>query len=202
MSDAAALKVIVIGATGVGKTSLINAHFGRGLSDIHQQTMVAIVSSIEVIIPVGRKVVLNVWDTAGQERFQNMNKAYYQGAQIALVCYDQGQIDTIPVWVGRAREFVPDCVVFLVATKKDLWASDPNAQTRIKETSEHYKKELGVADVYFTSARNDAGSIELLFEAAAAVIDIIAPTPTVNTMTLSETPRRRVEKETVRSCHC
>jgi GTPase SAR1 family protein len=69
MSDALALKVIVIDSTGAGKTSLISAHLGQNVCKAHHSTLIAIVSQVDVALPGGQRVVLNVWDTCGQERY-------------------------------------------------------------------------------------------------------------------------------------
>jgi GTPase SAR1 family protein len=128
-----------------------------------------------------------------------MNRSYYQGAQIAFVCYDRDTINTAPVWVHHTRELVPDCVVFLVATKRDVYEADPDADAEVRNTSERYKMELGATDIYYTSALNDVGSIKLLFEAAAAAIDIIDPTAVTE---LSAAPQPQPGGKTGRECGC
>ncbi|CAD6943865.1 unnamed protein product [Tilletia laevis] len=72
------LKVIILGDSGVGKTSLMN------------QFMVD-----------DRLVTMQLWDTAGQERFQSLGVAFYRGADCCVLVYDVNNsksFDTLDSW--------------------------------------------------------------------------------------------------------
>ena len=62
------IKLVVIGDSGVGKSSLIN-YFDKGLFfSKHQPTIGADFANKEITIE-DKTAVLQIWDTAGQERF-------------------------------------------------------------------------------------------------------------------------------------
>jgi GTPase SAR1 family protein len=110
------------------------------------------------------KVSLNIWDTAGQERYQSISQMFYRDSQIAFVCYDPENFETIDTWVDQLRSIVSDCIVFLVATKADLLnVADFEAarqKGRVKAQA------IGAERHLITSARTGMGVKELFTEAA------------------------------------
>ncbi|GAA0140986.1 small GTPase [Lithospermum erythrorhizon] len=81
------LKVIVLGDSGVGKTSLMNQYVHKKFSQQYKATIGADFVTKELIID-DRHVTLQVWDTAGQERFQSLGVAFYRGADCCVLVYD------------------------------------------------------------------------------------------------------------------
>uniref|UniRef100_A0A914RNK3 Uncharacterized protein n=1 Tax=Parascaris equorum TaxID=6256 RepID=A0A914RNK3_PAREQ len=81
------VKVVIVGSTGVGKTSIVMRLDGQGFSSKVSSTLGAsfIVSSFLVS---GRRIELQIWDTAGQERYMSMVPMYVRNAVAALVVYD------------------------------------------------------------------------------------------------------------------
>uniref|UniRef100_A0A7E4UUK4 Ras-related protein Rab-19 n=1 Tax=Panagrellus redivivus TaxID=6233 RepID=A0A7E4UUK4_PANRE len=85
----ATAKVVVLGNSGVGKTSIIYSH-RFNLSGVQHHTATIGASYVKVLVDVGdnRQVQLQVWDTAGQERFRCMVPMYTRNAAAAFVFYD------------------------------------------------------------------------------------------------------------------
>lgn len=81
------LKVIVLGDSGVGKTSLMNQFVNKKFSNQYKATIGADFLTKEVMVD-DRMVTLQVWDTAGQERFQSLGVAFYRGADCCVLVYD------------------------------------------------------------------------------------------------------------------
>ena len=63
------LKVIILGDSGVGKTSLMNQYVNKRFTSQYKATIGADFLPKEVMID-DKLVTLQIWDTAGQERFQ------------------------------------------------------------------------------------------------------------------------------------
>eukprot|EP01083_Nonionella_stella_P152891 490543_1 len=81
------LKVIVLGDSGVGKTSLMSRWVHKKFDGRYKATIGADFLTKE--IPVGDKLVsIQVWDTAGQERFASLGVAFYRGADAVILVYD------------------------------------------------------------------------------------------------------------------
>merc|ERR1712130_265387 len=80
------LKVIILGDSGVGKTSLMNQYVNKKFSNQYEATIGADFLTKEVQVD-DRLVTMQIWDTAGQERFQSLGVAFYRGADCCvLVC--------------------------------------------------------------------------------------------------------------------
>ncbi|CAF2745960.1 unnamed protein product [Rotaria sp. Silwood2] len=86
------LKIIILGDSGVGKTSLMNQFVLHKFSNDYKATIGANFLTKEVQID-NRLVTMQIWDTAGQERFQSLGVSYYRGADCCvLVQTRQAQI--------------------------------------------------------------------------------------------------------------
>ena len=81
------LKILIIGESGVGKSSLL-LRFTDDQFDPDQEATIGVDFKVKVIDNNGNKVKLAIWDTAGQERFRTLTPSYYRGAQGAILVYD------------------------------------------------------------------------------------------------------------------
>ena len=81
------VKVVAIGDSGVGKTSLIQMFEQSKFTDNFKPTIGADFSNKEVVID-GKVCTLQIWDTAGQERYQSLGTAFYSGADCCFLVYD------------------------------------------------------------------------------------------------------------------
>ena len=95
-------KILLIGDSGVGKSSLLlrftevlisNSCIKFGVSMLKDTFSEAYISTVGVDFKIktlelgGRAVKLQIWDTAGQERFRTITSSYYRGAQV-VQCTD------------------------------------------------------------------------------------------------------------------
>jgi len=81
------LKVIILGDSGVGKTSLMNQFVNDKFSKQYKATIGADFLTKEILID-DKLVTMQIWDTAGQERFQSLGVAFYRGADSCILVYD------------------------------------------------------------------------------------------------------------------
>ena len=81
------VKVVAIGDSGVGKTSLIQMFEHTRFTENFKPTIGADFSNKEITID-GKIVMLQIWDTAGQERYQSLGTAFYRGADCCFLVYD------------------------------------------------------------------------------------------------------------------
>lgn len=80
-------KVIILGSSGVGKTSLMERYVASRFSAQYKITVGADFSTKDVTVD-GELITLQIWDTAGQERFQSLGVAFYRGADACVLVYD------------------------------------------------------------------------------------------------------------------
>lgn len=81
------LKIVILGDSGVGKTTLLQQYLNGKTSGQSKPTIGADFSKREIMID-NTVVTLQIWDTAGQEKFQSLGYAFYRGADCCALCYD------------------------------------------------------------------------------------------------------------------
>jgi Ras-related protein Rab-7A len=97
------LKVIILGDSGVGKTSLMNKFVNDKFSKQYKATIGADFLTKEILID-DKLITMQIWDTAGQERFQSLGVAFYRGADSCILVYDitdQKSFDSLDLWMDE-----------------------------------------------------------------------------------------------------
>ena len=176
--DRRPLKIILVGSSGVGKTSLINSFFDHSYESEQQPTVAPSFCGATLQIGDGSKVDLQIWDTAGQERYQSIGGMFYRESDIAFVCFDRENIETIPSWIARVRAQVSDCAIFLVLTKSDL--IDEAAMVKTRQDIDAAANDAKAAKVFVTSAAKGINVKQLFSEAAEYINVICKPAPALS----------------------
>jgi small GTP-binding protein len=99
-------KVVFLGESLVGKTSIISAYSHDDFSDDYLPTVGAHFSVHNIVIG-SNEVKLKVWDTAGQERFRALTPMYYKDSHIAVVVFavdDQLSFEKVTEWIETVRK--------------------------------------------------------------------------------------------------
>ncbi len=116
-------KLIVVGDSGVGKTSLLNRICNNKVIEENTPTIGVEFQSKLQMIDNGEMVKCQMWDTAGQENFAPIIKTYYKGSAGAILCFDtteRNPIHKIDYWydeIIKNSSNVPQIIV--VGTKID-----------------------------------------------------------------------------------
>lgn len=87
------LKILIIGESGVGKSSLL-LRFVEDNFDPSQALTIGVDFKTKKITVDDNTVKLAIWDTAGQERFRTLTPSYYRDAQGAVLVYDVTSVQT------------------------------------------------------------------------------------------------------------
>ena len=118
------VKIILLGESHVGKTSLISAFNG----DKFEEDIISTIcfSSIKKDITINNiKYKIEIWDTAGQERYRSVNQLFIKGSQIVIFVYDITNKDSfskLSFWVNYVRDLLSIDVVYgVVGNKMDLF---------------------------------------------------------------------------------
>lgn len=121
-SDIRTHKVVILGDSNVGKTSLVG-RFLYHKFDPTSQT-IGLEFATKVLKVANKGVMLHIWDCAGAQCFRSIIQGYYKQASGALVCFDvcdRKSFDSLPEFIKTFREHSdPDSVVIVVANKVDL----------------------------------------------------------------------------------
>ncbi|KAL9228096.1 hypothetical protein vseg_003710 [Gypsophila vaccaria] len=119
----AAFKILLIGDSGVGKSSLLVTLISDHLDDL--PPTIGVDFKIKMLTVGGKKLKLTIWDTAGQEKFRTLTSSYYRGAQGIVLVYDVTRRETFSnlsdVWAKEVELYSTnqDCVKMLVGNKVD-----------------------------------------------------------------------------------
>jgi len=117
------LKLLIIGETGVGKSSLL-LRFVDDRFDPEQPATIGVDFKVKTIAIQGNRVKLAIWDTAGQERFRTLTPSYYRGAQGVIFVYDvtsRQTFERLQHWLNELETYCtkPDLIKMLVGNKID-----------------------------------------------------------------------------------
>uniref|UniRef100_A0A663FB47 Ras-related protein Rab-7b n=1 Tax=Aquila chrysaetos chrysaetos TaxID=223781 RepID=A0A663FB47_AQUCH len=81
------LKIIIIGALGVGKTSLLHQYVHKTFYEDYRTTLGASILT-KVLAVDNTPLKLQIWDTGGQERFRSMVSTFYKGSDGCVLAFD------------------------------------------------------------------------------------------------------------------
>eukprot|EP01114_Cavostelium_apophysatum_P015041 TRINITY_DN4023_c0_g1_i1.p1 TRINITY_DN4023_c0_g1~~TRINITY_DN4023_c0_g1_i1.p1 ORF type:complete len:207 (-),score=24.02 TRINITY_DN4023_c0_g1_i1:43-663(-) len=162
-------KVVLLGDSGVGKTSLV-MRYVQGTCAPEQNSTIGASFMTKRMFLNNWKVKLQIWDTAGQERFRSMTPMYYRGANAAILVYDMTQaqsFESVKDWVRELNTNVNDEIVIAIAGNKcDLVDKDGAISSQVKEYAESID-----AMCFETSALTDRGVEDLFFAIAKRMIE-------------------------------
>ncbi|KAF0311740.1 Ras-related protein Rab-18-B [Amphibalanus amphitrite] len=120
----ATLKILIIGESGAGKSSLL-LRFVDNTFDPDQSATIGVDFKVKTINVDGNKVKLAIWDTAGQERFRTLTPSYYRGAQGVILVYDvcsRASFTKLDMWLNELQTYAnrTNIVKMLVGNKIDM----------------------------------------------------------------------------------
>ena len=82
-NNALSCKVVLLGESGVGKTSIISRYTTNTFSSILMSTTGASFAAKTMMLEEeNQSVKFEIWDTAGQERYRALAKVFYKNASV------------------------------------------------------------------------------------------------------------------------
>jgi Ras-related protein Rab-8A len=161
------IKLLMIGDSSVGKTSILNKYVTNKFTD-EFTTTIGIDFHIKRIAVNNKIVKLQLWDTAGQERFRSVTIGYFRGAQGALVVYDitnRESFKNIKKWMEDIdKNCYNGIIIFLVGNKID------EIQNRKVSTEEGEELGKKYNINYFECSAKTGKNIEELYFNIATII--------------------------------
>ena len=147
------IKVILVGESGTGKTSLINIAMGMKFVEGTELSTSAATFVTKIIKIGGKSYTLNLWDTIGQEKFRSLTKIFIKDSKIVIFVYDITRLDSfkeLNYWFKTIQDVLGDTAVLGIAgNKHDLFMKEEVKE----EVAEKYAEEKGVP-FKLTSAKN------------------------------------------------
>ena len=157
-------KVIIIGDSAVGKTSL-SYMATKGLF-LEQSKATIGFDIFNYVAKINDVIIkLQIWDTCGLEEFNSCTTSLYKDASLAIVVYsivNHKTFDNVPNWVNLVKKHAsPETLIFLVGNKSDL----ENERQVSKEDCKQIKEEQKFEFFTETSAKDNIYVQELFQEA-------------------------------------
>lgn len=156
-----ACKVVLIGESGVGKSSIISRYTKDSFLTSLASTTGACFSSKTITIGNNKEINFEIWDTAGQERYRSLTKVFYKSANVCLLVYDITRKDSYDeikdYWIDEIKENASQEVILaIIGNKSDLYEYEQVS----KKEAMNYANEIG-AFFKLTSAKNNVGIDEI-----------------------------------------
>ncbi|CAL5977227.1 Rab1a [Hexamita inflata] len=163
------IKVVLLGASSAGKTSLAIRLTRKTFSESTASTIGMAFQKASMIID-NKNVNFEIWDTAGQEKYSSLTPIYYRQAQVIIVVYDvqeQSSYEKAQFWINEVQQSEENKIIILCANKCDVdykhWAVS-------SETSEQYALTKGLK-LYKTSAKTGLNVEQIFTDIARQVGD-------------------------------
>jgi Ras-related protein Rab-1A len=137
------VKVILLGNSGVGKTSLINICLDAGYKVDSNSNNIPTISGYyiqKVIECDGKKYILDLWDTAGQEAYLGITKLFFKGSEIIIFVYDVSALNSyndLKNWIEMTEEIIDNKhICAIVGNKNDLYLEAKITEEEAKKFAE------------------------------------------------------------------
>ncbi|EAX91077.1 small GTP-binding protein, putative [Trichomonas vaginalis G3] len=143
-------RIIAVGDSGVGKTSLIHRIKSGTFLDQTVPTIGAGVNPIDVEVD-GKVISFQFWDTAGQEMYRNIIPIYYKGAIAAVVVFsmeDPNSFKNVDMWLHQIRENSSENIIIVIVGNK----TDAIPLAISEDDAKKWAKSNGYT-IFFTSAK-------------------------------------------------
>ena len=163
------IKVILIGESGTGKTSLINATTGLGFNENIETTTSNTFSTKKVAVG-GDEITVNLWDTIGQEKFRSLTKIFVKDSKIVIFVYDITRKQTfneLDFWIKMVQDILGNIPILGICGNKD----DLIMKEEVKEeTVKKYSEEKNIP-YRLTSAKNPLSFNQFLEELVGKYVE-------------------------------
>ncbi len=167
------LKITILGAAAVGKTSLRRRFMGEGFQRNYSMTIGADFSVYKM-----DRYILHIWDLAGQMRFGSIIQQYYAGSVGSIIVFDitrPESFENLDQWIkaliDNNKRIVP---IMLLGNKADLRGSEPDEISM--EDAEDYAEALtewsGIKVTYVEASALSGLNVDTAFVRLVREIEI------------------------------
>jgi len=125
------LKAVIIGDSGVGKTSLLRRFDQKPFKEDPGTTIGLNLTTRQLVLN-GETIQVVFWDTAGQERFRTMTRSFYRNSDLVIIVFDvasRSSFESVDQWLDEMRRSAEPVYTVLIGNKIDL----PDRQVSTEE---------------------------------------------------------------------
>ena len=168
-NDIIEFKIITLGDSGVGKTSIIKRYVYNKFEYNSINTIGISYSFKDVTLPNGQIIKLKLIDTAGQEKYRSLSKTYFKHANGVFFIFslnDPSTFKNLEQWIKDFDEYREESIFsykYLIGNKSDL-------EVKVdQEKIEEFKTKNNFKDYAFTSAKDNT-NIEKIFNEMSQIL--------------------------------
>ena len=156
------LKLILLGDSGVGKTTLLSRYMDEEFIPNLPCTIYADFKIKSYKINSSTTAELVIWDTCGQEKYRSLTNQYFKDAHGVILMYDvynKRSFTDLNMWLEEIKKNIikENVSIILVGNKVDL-----NSRNTTFEQASNYAKDNGI--LYCETSSKDGYNIETAFE--------------------------------------
>lgn len=154
-------KIILVGTSAVGKTSLIE-QYTQGYFRHDPIATIGVDFRIKSMNMDGDEVKMQIWDPSGQERFRSVVQSYYRNAHAVVLVYDltsHHTYENLPDWIDEIERHCDGGVLkILVGNKVD--------SAKYREVPTYVGREFALSNgftFFVETSAWDASNVDVLF---------------------------------------
>ena len=165
-------KVVLLGESGVGKTSIINRYLNNTYNENQKSTFAPKFKNKVLNYPeYNKSISFDIWDTAGQEAYRSITKNFYVNAAIGIMVYDIRNRESFEnikkYWSQQLKDSgVQNIVLAIAGNKCDIFNEEEVSENEARE----YAESIG-AVFQLTSCKENIGIDELFKESGKRFLE-------------------------------
>ena len=116
------LKLLIIGDSNVGKTSMLLNYTDNYFPESHLAT-IGVEYKVKELTTKDYNITLQIWDTAGQDRFRSITKSFFRNTNGIIFVYDvtsRKSFHSVKDWIKDSELHDSGFEKILVGNKIDL----------------------------------------------------------------------------------
>lgn len=161
-------KIIIIGDSGVGKSSLTLRATKNQFQEYYNATVGFEFFSLNLKMEESI-IKLQMWDTCGQEIYRSLISSFYKNSSLAMIMYsidNEESFRHLDYWIKEIKNnSSPNIKIILIGNKVDL----EDKRVISKEEADNFARENGIDEVYETSAKTGFNA-KTIFSKAAQIL--------------------------------
>jgi len=163
-SDILIAKVILIGDSSVGKTSILFRYMQNEFLQSPNLTLGLELSIKKLQLENNESIVLNIWDSAGQEKYRSLTYHFYRGVNGIILVFDVTNKDTfknLTSWLNQINKHAPENVDIVLVGNKSDDENEENSPWKNNEELINILKKYGLN--YFETSAKTGKNINKMF---------------------------------------
>ena len=166
--DMLTFKIIIIGNSGVGKTSITTSAVKNVFINDYKSTIGMEIFSLYLKVN-DKPIKLQIWDTCGQEIYRSLIKNFYRNSSLAIIVYSidkKNSFKDINLWIKEIRvNSSPDIKIVLIGNKSDL---DKDRQVSYEEGKKYLDDDEVL--IFFETSAKTGENIKKLFQEISIIL--------------------------------